>query len=423
MILNQIINIIESFIGIYFIDKLSNKDYEHRYIYIILFTALSYLLVTLYDIYHINNNVFIIIDIMLYYLFASLTSKSSYSVNIFNAFMVWVILTFSNSLAIFISKIVYYNNYPDITIETAIVSKIIYFISAYYISKTIKKYQHQASKTLWYINIVLACLIIIHVELFDIIFETVSLSPNIIFGLLIIMILSIVVFCIFNEYLKYQKEKHFLELELQHQKDNYKNIINNDKKIKKIKHDLNHILLSTIYCIQNDNPQKALIYLKEKLNETNLKNIYDISNKEFSFILNYYKDKIDKYGIELIVTNQMEITPFDTIDFFVVIGNLLDNAIENINSDYKKIIIHIYQDQQYTTIIIKNTYNSNSILKDGAVTSKKDKQNHGIGLMNVKGIIRQYKGILTIDYDDLFYKCMIKVPIKASSKSKRSLKL
>lgn len=43
--------------------------------------------------------------------------------------------------------------------------------------------------------------------------------------------------------------------------------------------------------------------------------------------------------------------------------------------------------------------------------------------MNVKGIIRQYKGILTIDYDDLFYKCMIKVPIKASSKSKRSLKL
>lgn len=67
----------------------------------------------------------------------------------------------------------------------------------------------------------------------------------------------------------------------------------------------------------------------------------------------------------------MEITPFDTIDFFVVIGNLLDNAIENINSDYKKIIIHIYQDQQYTTIIIKNTYNSNSILKDGAITSKK----------------------------------------------------
>ena len=58
MILNQIINIIESFIGIYFIDKLSNKDYEHRYIYIILFTALSYLLVTLYDIYHIKIHIF-----------------------------------------------------------------------------------------------------------------------------------------------------------------------------------------------------------------------------------------------------------------------------------------------------------------------------------------------------------------------------
>ena len=93
----------------------------------------------------------------------------------------------------------------------------------------------------------------------------------------------------------------------------------------------------------------------------------------------------DFLDLFIIINN---IFTFDTIDFFVVIGNLLDNAIENINSDYKKIIIHIYQDQQYTTIIIKNTYNSNSILKDGAITSKKDKQNHGIGLMNVKGIIR-----------------------------------
>ena len=423
MLVNQIINIIESFIGIYFIDRLSDKNYKYRYTYIILFTSLSYLLVTLYDIYYIDNNIFLIIDILVYYTFASLTRKNSYSVNIFNAFMVWVILTFSNSLAIFISKIVYYDNYPGITIETAIVSKIIYFISAYYISKTIKKYQHHASKTLWYINIVLACLIIIHVELFDIIFETVSLSPNIIFGLLIIMILSIVVFCIFNEYSKYQREKHFLESELQHQKDNYQNIVDNDKKIKKIKHDLNHILLSTIYCIENNNSQEALNYLKEKLNETNLKNVYDINNKEFNFILNYYKDKIDKHGIELIVTNQMEITPFDTIDFFIVIGNLLDNAIENINPDYKKIIIHIYQDQQYNTIIIKNTYDSNSILKEGAVTSKKDKQNHGIGLKSIKGIIRQYNGILIIDHDDLFYKCMIKVPVKTVSKNKRALKL
>lgn len=423
MLVNQIINIIESFIGIYFIDRLSDKNYKYRYTYIILFASLSYLLVTLYDIYYIDNNIFLIIDILVYYTFASLTRKNSYSVNIFNAFMVWVILTFSNSLAIFISKIVYYDNYPGITIETAIVSKIIYFISAYYISKTIKKYQHHASKTLWYINIVLACLIIIHVELFDIIFETVSLSPNIIFGLLIIMILSIVVFCIFNEYSKYQREKHFLESELQHQKDNYQNIVDNDKKIKKIKHDLNHILLSTIYCIENNNSQEALNYLKEKLNETNLKNVYDINNKEFNFILNYYKDKIDKHGIELIVTNQMEITPFDTIDFFIVIGNLLDNAIENINPDYKKIIIHIYQDQQYTTIIIKNTYDSNSILKEGAVTSKKDKQNHGIGLKSIKGIIRQYNGILIIDHDDLFYKCMIKVPVKTVSKNKRALKL
>ena len=186
---------------------------------------------------------------------------------------------------------------------------------------------------------------------------------------------------------------------------------------------MNHILLSTIYCIQNDNSQEALVYLKEKLNETNLKSVYDISNKEFNFILNYYKDKIDEHGIELIVTNQMEITPFDTIDFFIVIGNLLDNAIENINPNYKKIIIHIYQDQQYTTIIIKNTYDSNSILKDGAITSKEDKQNHGIGLKNVKSIIKQYNGILIIDYDDLFYKCMIKVPVKTPSKNKKTLKV
>lgn len=58
MLVNQIINIIESFIGIYFIDRLSDKNYKYRYTYIILFTSLSYLLVTLYDIYYIDNNIF-----------------------------------------------------------------------------------------------------------------------------------------------------------------------------------------------------------------------------------------------------------------------------------------------------------------------------------------------------------------------------
>lgn len=76
--------------------------------------------------------------------------------------------------------------------------------------------------------------------------------------------------------------------------------------------------------------------LNEKLNETSIKSVFNI-------------------------TNQMTITPLKTTDFFIVIGNLLDNAIKNINLKNKKIIISTYQDDFEATIIIKNTYDLDKI--------------------------------------------------------------
>lgn len=49
------------------------------------------------------------------------------------------------------------------------------------------------------------------------------------------MILSIVVFCIFNESSKISKEKHFWRIGILASKDDYQNIVDNDKRSKKIK--------------------------------------------------------------------------------------------------------------------------------------------------------------------------------------------
>lgn len=405
---NQLINLFESFIGIYFIDRLSDRKYKYRYQLIIIFTLISHLFVTLYDIYSINDHLYTVIDILIYFTFASITKKENKVINIFNVCLMWIILNFANSLALIIFRIIYLKHYPGITPVTIVVSKIIYFITIYYAAKILNNQQHYSNKLTWYVNIVLACLIIIHIELLEIIFKTMSLNSTVIIQLLVIMILSIVIVCIFKEYSKFQKDKHYLELELQHQKDNYQSLVENDKQIRKIQHDLKHVILSVIYSIQKNDAETALNLLNEKLNETSTKNVFDITNREFNFILNHYKDKFNESGIMPIVTNQMTITPLKTTDFFIVIGNLLDNAIENINSTNKKIIISTYQDDFETTIVIKNTYDPKRINING--TSKKDYQNHGLGINNIRDILKTYNAIMLIDTDDLFYKCVIKIP-------------
>lgn len=90
----------------------------------------------------------------------------------------------------------------------------------------------------------------------------------------------------------------------------------------------------------------------------------------------------------------------DSIEYGVVLSNLLDNAIEaeeQKKEENRYICLNIGVEQNMIHLVVGN-YISESVLQNNALleTSKKNKQLHGIGLRGVKEFVKNKKGEIEI---------------------------
>lgn len=94
-----------------------------------------------------------------------------------------------------------------------------------------------------------------------------------------------------------------------------------------------------------------------------------------------------------------DITGIDDMDLYILLENLCDNAIEAAaQSNNPTIKLQISEDNGNLCIYIGNT-TSDNVLKNNPHmnTTKKDKNMHGFGIMNIRDIIDKYNG--TINYE------------------------
>lgn len=105
-------------------------------------------------------------------------------------------------------------------------------------------------------------------------------------------------------------------------------------------------------------------------------------------------------------------------DFTIILGNLLDNALEAVTKlPPQKRIIRFYLNFQsdYLIIQMRNIYNPTvSDIRDGkAYTTKVDKDLHGIGLKRIKNAAAKYNGSFeyqtTTEGEDSFFIAEVKL--------------
>ncbi|WP_394522603.1 sensor histidine kinase [Lacrimispora sp. JR3] len=98
-----------------------------------------------------------------------------------------------------------------------------------------------------------------------------------------------------------------------------------------------------------------------------------------------------------------EVLKINKMDLTIILGNLLDNAMEacmKLPKEEREILIDISELHGVLTIQVINTYDASKLcIKDGRPCStKKDKTCHGIGLNSVDHTIAKYNGVLEYDY-------------------------
>lgn len=232
-------------------------------------------------------------------------------------------------------------------------------------------------------------------------------------GCILLLFCNVLVFYIIEKLTYVMEQNNQYELiQLQNTLNNtyYKTLEEVDVKHKKYSHNLKEYLQTIGGLATKSNSSEIIDILKEM--EVEIDSISDTiytDNSILNALLCEKEIQAQKKGIEFNVMIEPELY-LETIkngDLIVMVGNLLDNAIEaaSLCKKQKKIDLKFFESEgNFIVLDIENTY-GNRIKKkgDSYLSTKKDAVCHGIGIKSVEEIAERYGGLLFLEQkEDVF---------------------
>ena len=183
---------------------------------------------------------------------------------------------------------------------------------------------------------------------------------------------------------------------------------------RRLKHDMrNHIMVIASY-LSNGKTLQAKEYLSVVLDE--LDRVYSYiqtGNSVMNYIVNTKLEYAHRNGVKF--KAEIENIPFakmGSVDFSALLSNILDNAVEaSIASMRKFFYVSVSREKGWDCVTVKNgidrsVLNSNPDL----ISTKPDKEKHGIGIEQIKAIVTKYDGMIDIYESDGMFCVSVMIP-------------
>lgn len=222
--------------------------------------------------------------------------------------------------------------------------------------------------------------------------ESVSALQTVLIIIIILMIIniSVIVSGCYARYTFLHRSSSFrkqYKIQLEH----YREIETLNSELKSFQHDFsNHI-----HCIHALMDSGEILKAKEYIErldgfKTMSRNFFTTGNPICDAILTDKQSYAKSLGASIRANCRIS-TSIDSVDLCTLLSNALDNSIEacvksNINKEIR-VLAYTHHDFQY--IKITNPSNLSNIDFE---TTKKDKSLHGIGIANIKRIVKKYDG-------------------------------
>ncbi len=207
---------------------------------------------------------------------------------------------------------------------------------------------------------------------------------------------------------KYQQNKY--EIKLLQDKINFEEARHNDinniwSNIKKIQHDIKQHLTIISGYIEDNKIAKCQEYIQELLpNIDSIGKLITSKNTVLDYIINSKLTPLD--DTEIVISGSIgDLSDIKESDLVCLFGNILDNAVEAIQSlnrtTNKRIELLFMKQNSNRIIICKNTIEK-SVLENNKdlKTTKKPKASHGYGTKIIGKIVSDYNGM--VDYFEEF---------------------
>lgn len=206
---------------------------------------------------------------------------------------------------------------------------------------------------------------------------------------------NIVTFIIYDLSAKRENELHEKNcrlITLENQKESYESLISNQIQSNKTVHDLKNKMFLINEYMQKSDP-KAIELVADMCDVISKAQIVKYTNiSSVDVLINAKISEMKSKGItgscNAILNGQITI---DSMDLCVIIGNILDNAIEACEKvDKVKRTVELSINTKANYLAIKST--NPTVTQKVTKTTKSDKLLHGYGLGNIKAIVDKYDG-------------------------------
>ncbi len=256
----------------------------------------------------------------------------------------------------------------------------------------------------------------------DIIYENNNLFNSISGVMLIAAFIIEIIGHAFMEYYN-NADETFKKLEYANEQYDVDRVQKMYEETRKVRHDLKQCISSVAGYIESQRYDEAL----KMLNEISDKRIDAISykkycdNKVLNYILNDKYSRCKNSNIDFKCMVLGVIRGIDDIDLCILLGNIIDNAIEAAQKTadgYVNIEITV---RGTIFINVENSIKESFLGKENAfVSTKMDKKNHGIGTKSIYGIVNKYCGEIEYEEHGNCIICKVVLPEKNNHLCKKT---
>ena len=192
-----------------------------------------------------------------------------------------------------------------------------------------------------------------------------------------------------------------------------KNLEEMTDRLKSERHDFNHHLGVIYGLLESGDSAKTYEYTSHLVKIAGeYQTLVNIPYPMIRAMLNYKLSAAKEKGIELRlhfgIPKGLELPEFDLT---VILGNLLDNAVEsclNVDKPDRHIGLNILYKPDYLIIQTENPFNKISKQMQGSLrTTKSDAANHGYGLRNVAHLVQKHNGFMNTTQENGLFKVAV----------------
>jgi len=173
-------------------------------------------------------------------------------------------------------------------------------------------------------------------------------------------------------------------------------ILKAQQNIHSLRHDIKHLI--TLLKENNNQPMSDEIQDVIKKYDTVKEKRFDYFNTAIpavNYVLNVKREEAVEKGIDLKCTLNITHDPgFETEDLFLLLSNLLDNAIKHIGFN-KRIDLEIKEIEELFCITITNSVNGQVLDENNEFIVKGGSKEHGFGLKTIELLANKYDGYIS----------------------------